>query len=139
MIPEGPLYHKSKKFVSAKNFLYSSICIGIFNLVLNKWAPVILVRQAINLLIIIALEYLFMFFIIKQMGYCKKWARTALLIIVIFITASYTILFRIDVYVNFFEGALILLQACFQITALIFLYSKESNNWFNSRTSAILP
>ncbi len=139
MIPAGPLYHKPKAFVSAKNLLYSSICIGIFNVILNKLTPVVLGEQIIILLTVVLIGYLLLFYFVKQMSFCKKWARAALLFVCIVITALYVTICKVDKNVNFFEGALILLQFLFQVTALVFLYNKECSTWFNSRTSEILP
>jgi hypothetical protein len=139
MIPAGPLFHKPQSFISAKNLLYTSICVGVFTILLHKFMPGGLANNIIAGLALISAEYLIMFFIVKQMGLCKKWARTIFLIIYIVITTSYIFLFKIELRVSMAEIALFVFQAAFQFIALIFLYTKESNAWFNSNTGNALP
>jgi len=73
------------------------------------------------------------------MGLCQKWARAVSLVVVILITATYIIMFEKQPVVSMAEVGLFVLQAIFQLVALIFLYKEESNTWFNSRTGDSLP
>jgi len=139
MIPAGPLFHKPKSFISAKNLLYASICIGAFTLLLHKFFDQNINTATIVHLILIGVEYITMFLLVKQMGLCQKWARAVSLVVVILITATYIIMFEKQPVVSMAEVGLFVLQAIFQLVALIFLYKEESNTWFNSRTGDSLP
>ncbi|MGI8950782.1 MAG: hypothetical protein ACR2FN_04255 [Chitinophagaceae bacterium] len=139
MTPAGPLFHKPKSFIAAKNLLYASICVGILAALLNYFTVDAANNGGVLALMLTAAGYVILFFIIKQMSLCKKWARTTLLILFILVTILYIGAFKLELHMSMLEGALIVIQACLQIIALIFLYTKESNNWFNSSTAAMLP
>jgi hypothetical protein len=139
MIPAGPLFHKPQSFISAKNLLYTRISVGVYIILLHK---LILGNSDNGMntgLGLITAEYIIMFFMVKQMSLCKKWARTIVLIICVLVAASYIFIFKIESKVSMAEVALFVLQAAFQLVALIFLYTIESNTWFNSRTNNTLP
>jgi hypothetical protein len=139
MIPAGPLFHKPKSFISAKNLLYTSICIGFFTLLLHKLAPGVLNGGVLTGLLLIALGYVMLYFIIKQLSLCKEWARPALIIACVLIAAFYLFTFKMEVKASMAEWAFFVLQAVFELMAVIFLYTKESNHWFNSSTTHELP
>jgi hypothetical protein len=139
MIQSGPLFHKPQSFISAKNLLYTSICVGIFIILLHRLIPGTLGNGVITSIILISAEYIFMFFAAKQMALCKKWARTTLLFVFISLLATYLYMFKIESKVSMAEVALFILQTALQFLAIIFLYLKETNIWFNSRTSSALP
>lgn len=139
MIPAGPLFHKPKSFISAKNLLYTSICIGVFTLLLHRLIPGILNSGVITGLVLIAAGYIILFFMVKQLGLCKKWARVAVIIICILIAAFYLFTFKMELNASMAEWAFFVLQAVFELIAAIFLYTKESNQWFNSSTTNTLP
>ncbi len=139
MIPAGPLFHKPKSFISAKNLLYTSICIGFITLVLHKLAPGIINNGVITGLILIALGYVLLYFIIKQLSLCRKWARVALILDCLLITVFYLFMFKMELKASMAEWAFFVLQAIFEVMAILFLYTKESNTWFNSSTTLVLP
>jgi hypothetical protein len=139
MIPAGPLFHKPKSLISAKNLLYTSICIGFFTLLLHKLIPGVLNNGVATGLLLITLGYVLLYFIIRQLGLCKKWARVALIIECLLITAFYLFMFKMELKASMAEWALFILQAVFELIAILFLYTRESNLWFNSRTTLTLP
>jgi hypothetical protein len=139
MIPAGPLFHKPKSFISAKNLLYTSICIGIFTLLLHKLVPGVLNSGVITGLLLIAVGYLILFLIIKQLSLCKKWARVALIIVCLLLSTFYLFTFKMELRASMAEWAFFVVQGAFELIAIIFLYTKESNEWFNSSTTHTLP
>ena len=139
MIPAGPLFHKPKSFISAKNLLYTSICIGVFTLLLHKLVPGVLNSGVITGLLLITVSYVMLFFIIKQLSLCKKWARVALIIVWLLLSAFYLFMFKMELKATMAEWAFFVVQAAFELIAIMFLYTKESNEWFNSRTTHTLP
>ena len=139
MIPAGPLFHKPKSFISAKNLLYTSICIGFFTLLLHKLIPGVLNNGVETGLLLITVGYVILFIIIKQLALCKKLARAALIIICLLLSAFYLFTFKMELKASMAEWAFFVLQAVFELIAVIFLYTKESNQWFNSRTIHTLP
>ncbi len=139
MIPAGPLFHKPKSFIAAKNLLYASIFVGILAALLNYYTVDAAYNGGVTALILTVAGYIILVLIIKQIGLCKKWARTALLIFFILSVVFYFTAFKQEVHMSMIEGALIVVAACLQIIALIFLFNKESNKWFNSSTTEMLP
>jgi hypothetical protein len=139
MIPAGPLFHKPPNFVAAKNLLYASICVGIGMVLMHKLIHGALDNGIVPGLALITIGYVLMFLIIKQMSLCKKWARTALFTICVLVAAAYLLVFKMEQPVNLVDVAIFILQVCLQAFALVFLYSKDCNIWFNSRTTEMLP
>ncbi len=139
MIPAGPLFHKPKSFISAKNLLYTSICIGFFTLLLHKLIPGVLNNGVITGLLLITVGYVLLYLIIKQLSLCRKWARVGLIIACLLLTAFYLFMFKMELKASMAEWALFVLQAVFELMAILFLFTKESNYWFNSRTTVTLP
>jgi len=46
---------------------------------------------------------------------------------------------KMELRVSMAEWAFFVLQAVFELIAIVFLYTKENNEWFNSRTTNTLP
>ena len=105
---------------------------------MHKLIPDNLSNAVLTDLVLIGSGYIIMFFIIKQMSLCKKWARMALVIICVIVAGSYMLMFKNELRTSMIEGALFALQIIFEIIAFIFLYNKECNTWFNSRTTEML-
>jgi hypothetical protein len=138
MIPAGPIFHKPKSFISAKNLLYTSICIGFFTLLLHKLIPGILNSGTLAGLILIALGYLILFLLVKQLGLCKQWARSGIVVVCIFIAAAYLYTFKMELQVSMAEWAFFVLQALFELIAILFLFNKETSEWLNSSVTNTL-
>jgi hypothetical protein len=135
MIPAGPAFHKPKSFIAAKNLLYASIFVAVISISIRDFAFGIAENGGMMALFLTAAGYIIIFLLIKQMSLCKKWARTTLLILYVFMMLSFTYALKPGSGVGLLEGTLLAFQAVLQIIALIFLYREECNNWFNSSTS----
>jgi hypothetical protein len=70
-------------------------------------------------------------FLIKTMDLCKKWARTVLLVWYCIMVS--TIASHPNLITSIVEGVLLAIQILLQIVAFFFLFSKESNLWFNKQ------
>jgi hypothetical protein len=134
MLPQGPVFHKPKSFISAKNLVYTSICIGAFIILMHLLTS----ENPGNTRIIdfiLPAGYVMMFFTMKQIGLCKKWARITLIIACVLVAAFYIFIFKTESGASITEWALFIFQAILQFIALIFLFDKETNIWLNSRST----
>jgi hypothetical protein len=131
MIPTGPLFHKPKSIIAARNILYSSLFLAILGIFLLQFVlnvagypnmKTLLVNGALLILFYIAITYI---------GFGKKWARTLLLVLFILNVAAAIRYVPFIFNSNLVFGFLFMLQILLQIVALIYLYSKSSNEWFN--------
>ena len=137
MIPPGPIFHKPKSFITAKNILYASICVGVLAVIMRDYTLGINNNGGVPSLLMTAAGYIVIILLIKQMAFCKKWARTVLTVWCILILVAYTIAFIQKGMINIVEEALVVLQYVLIILALIFLYRNECNIWFNSTQDEI--
>lgn len=132
MSPQGPLFHKPKSIIAAKNILYASVFLGILGSLIGEFSTDLQNYSSLRGLVITIGSLGLLLIAIRQLGLGRKWARTVLLILLLFGLLSAPIyapfLFRNSLLLGF----LFVLQCILQITALAFLYSKESNVWFNS-------
>jgi hypothetical protein len=132
MIPAGPVFHKPKSFITAKNLLYASIFLGVLAVMIRDFTLGIANSGGARALLITIAGYAIIILLIKQMSLCKKWARTVLTVWYILVMLSYPFAFTVGFRISIPEVALLVLQAALQIIALIFLFRIECNNWFNS-------
>jgi hypothetical protein len=139
MIPSGPAFHKPKSFIAAKNLLYASLFISAIAVFLRDSSVGLANNGGVQGLLLTAVGYALVIFLIKQMSLCRKWARTVLLVLFILILVSYLFMIKAYAVIDFYEGALLVLQFLLQILALIFLYRQECNTWFNSNPTDGLP
>jgi hypothetical protein len=140
MIPPGPAFHKPKSFIAAKNLLYASLFISAIYVFFRDYSLGLENNGGIQGLLLTAVGYAMVIFLIRQMSLCIKWARTVLLILFILIFGFYLFTIKIYTAVSFYAGALLVFQVILQILALIFLYRRECNTWFNSNpTDGGLP
>jgi hypothetical protein len=139
MIPEGSIFHKPKSFVTAKNLLYASIFLGILNEGLVYFTIGFINNALIESVIAVIISLLIIFLLVKQMSFCRKWARTIFLVLFIGGMIGFPFMLIQLFRQNIIVAALSVLQAALQFIALFFLYTKESNVWFNSTTSEVLP
>lgn len=132
MSPQGPLFHKPKSIIAAKNILYASVFLGILGSLIGEFSTDLQNYSSLRGLVITIGSLGLLLIAIRQLGLGRKWARTVLLILLLFGLLSAPIyapfLFRNSLLLGF----LFVLQCILQIMALAFLYSKESNVWFNS-------
>lgn len=136
---EGPLFHKPKSFIAAKNVLYASIIIAIITILMHYLLSGASNNTQSTGFALIAVEYIILFLIIKQMAFCRKWARTIVPVICLVIIATYIFLFTMQTTISLLETGLFAIQVLLQITAVVFLYKEECNTWFNSKTTEMLP
>jgi hypothetical protein len=131
MIPQGPLFHKPKSILAARNMLYATLFLGVINWAIAQWgtdlnnySPVLGAVTLVTTLVVLLI-------LIKQIALGRKWARVALLVLFVagMLVYSWTLaaLFK----TNLLVGVLIIFQAALQVAALVFLFSKESTHWFN--------
>lgn len=132
MIPPGPAFHKPKSFIAAKNLLYASLFISAIDIFLRDSSLGLANNGGVQALLLTIAGYVIVIFLIKQMSFCRKWARTILLVFFVLIFVFYLFTMKTYVAVSFYEEALLVLQFILQILALIFLYRQECNTWFNS-------
>ena len=138
MMQEGPLFHKPKSFLTARKLLYASIFISVLT-ILMRYFSIEWSNNVLTLLFIFGLFYLVMIVLIFQMSHCRKWARTALIILLVLsaIILPYTLW---DFYTdNMLLAGLTGIHIILEIMAIVFLFSAETNEWFNSRSSEMLP
>ena len=138
-IGEGPLFHKPKSFIAARNMLHASIITGILIIIIHYLFFGAFSNSITTAFALIAIEYIVLFLITRQMSLCRNWARTIVPVICIVIIATYIFLFVKEPAISFLETGLFAIQVLLQITAVIFLYKEECNIWFNSRTTEMLP
>jgi hypothetical protein len=131
MIPDGPVFHKPKSFITAKNLLYASIFLGVLAVMIRDFSLGIANNGGAGALFITIAGFVIIILLIKQMSLCKKWARTVLTAWYILVIVLYPFAFTAGYRMSIPEVALLILQAALQIIALIFLFRKECNNWFN--------
>jgi hypothetical protein len=131
MLPEDPLFHKPKSIVAAKNILYASLFLSIINWVFSQGTPATTTNAKVQGIITLILTLVIIFALIKQIGLGRKWARVVLLVLFIagllFFPWTLFVLFKLNLLV----AVISLLLAILQLVALIFLFSKESTQWFN--------
>jgi hypothetical protein len=86
----------------------------------------------IQRLVITFATLLILFFLIRMIALRRKWARTTFLVLFLvgMLVSSAVIIAMLKV--NFVNGIIAVVQTLLQIIALIFLFSKRSNLWFNS-------
>ena len=132
MIPAGPAFHKPKSFIAAKNIIYASIVVGILGVILRDINLGITGNGGIPTLVITALVYLFMILLVKQMALCKKWPRIVLLVLFTWMIIAIPLLFKREPEAGTLDITLYIFQNVLQVIALIFLFRRECNEWFNN-------
>jgi hypothetical protein len=131
MLPVGPEFHKPKSIIAAKNLLYAALFIGCLAVIARDFILGITNNGGILGIALTILGFVVIIFLIKTMDLCKKWARTVLL--VLYCIMIFTIALHPNLITGILEGVLLTIQILLQIVAFIFLFSKESNIWFNKQ------
>jgi hypothetical protein len=134
MMIDGPIFHKPKSFIAAKNLLYASIFLSVIDFIIYNLRLSTRPNHLFLYWASAALGYAIMIIFIKQMALCKKWARNVLtiLLIVVFISVVMSF-FKIGYKMGILEVAIWALMTILQANAVIFLYGKECKKWFNSK------
>jgi hypothetical protein len=131
MLPADPLFHKPKSIIAAKNILYATLFLSVINWAINQWTTDLYRGAPVQGIITLIVTLLVIFILIKQIGFGRKWARVVLLVLIVagMLIFPWTLsaLFK----ANLLVGVISLLQAILEIAALVFLFSKESTQWFN--------
>lgn len=127
----GPLFHKPQSIVAAKNILYATLFLSLITWAIGQWTADLYTASLAQSIVILVLTVVITFALIKFIGLGKKWARIVLLVLFIAGLAVYSstllALFKVSILV----AVLSLLQAILQLIALVFLFSRESTQWFN--------
>ena len=132
MIPAGPLFHKPKSILAARNILYASLFLGVLGLLIREFSTVLPDPSPIRMLIFNLVTLLLLFIAIRYIGFGKKWARTLFLILFIVSAGASRIFVPFIFSASLVLTFLFILQILLQLLALRYLYSKTSNEWFNS-------
>jgi hypothetical protein len=132
MIPAGPLFHKPKSIIAARNILYASLFLGVLGLLIREFSTVLPDPSPIRMLIFNLVILLLLFIAIRYIGFGKKWARTLFLILFIVSAGASRIFVPFIFKASLVLAFLFILQILLQILALRYLYSKTSKEWFNS-------
>jgi hypothetical protein len=131
MIPEGPAFHKPKSFVAAKNIIYASIVIGILGVILRDYNLGISGNGGIPALVTTTLSYLVIIILVKQMALCKKWPRIVLIVLFASMIIVIPWLFKQESKAGTLDITLYIFQNVLQVIAVIFLFRRECNDWFD--------
>ncbi|HLK29363.1 MAG TPA: hypothetical protein VKT28_12350 [Puia sp.] len=134
MTTDDPIFHKPEKFIAAKKLLYASIFLSIINVIINNIRVSVHSRFLFLSWLVAAIVYIVIFIIIKQMGLCKKWARTVLAVwLGLDFLVGVISFFNPLVDMSILEIAIWTVKVILQAIAFIFLYSRDCQNWFNSK------
>jgi hypothetical protein len=129
MIPEGPAFHKPKSIVAAKNLFFAAIFMGCLTVGVRDSALGISNNGGIPGIALTILGFLIMILLIKAMIQCKKWARTALLVLCLLLIIP--IALHPKLITGILEAVLLGIQLLLEVVAFFFLFNKDSTVWFN--------
>ena len=132
MTPAGPLFHKPKSILAARNILFASLFLGILVFILRHF--ILPHPGQLNMLTLLSdgALLLLLYVAIHFIGFGKKWARLLFLVLFIVNLITSAIYIPFILKANIALGFLIILQMLLQILALVYLFSKNSRDWFNS-------
>jgi hypothetical protein len=131
MLPASPLFHKPKSIIAAMNILYATMFLGIINWVVDQMTRDLATRFLVRGIITVLVALSIMFILIKQIGLGRKWARVVLLVLFILGILLYPWTIVPILKGNLLVGVIGIFQTLLQIVALVFLFSKDSTQWFN--------
>lgn len=136
----GPLFHKPKSFLTARQVLYTCIFLGVLQFLLSEFNTGLVNSGGIPAAGIVVIYSAAALWLIKEMSICLKWARTALTAVIIIAMIAYPVIVFRELKTNLLQMALLVIQYAFQIYALALLYKEECTAWFNSIThTEMLP
>jgi hypothetical protein len=132
MIPAGPLFHKPKSIIAARNILYTALFLEALVFIIQQFISTTPGQPDIRVLFPNGILLVFLYVAIRYIGFGKKWARILFLVLFILNVLASKLFVPFLFKTNLAVGFLFVLQMLLQILALVFLYSKSSNEWFNS-------
>jgi hypothetical protein len=130
MNQNNPVFHKPKSIIAAKNIFYACLFIAFINVLVRDFTLGIALNGGILSLTITIIGFGIIIFLIREIGLRKKWARTVLLIIFIYMLSSIYFVFKTGANTGSIEKVLFIFRQLLQILGFVFLYRKESNQWF---------
>jgi hypothetical protein len=132
MIPGDPLFHKPKSIIAARNILYTAFFLEALVFILQQVIREIPAHQDISVFFSNGILLVLLYVAIRYIGFGKKWARILFLVLFVLLVLASEIFVPFLFRTNLALGFLFVLQVLLQVLALVFLYSKNSNEWFNS-------
>ena len=132
MIPAGPLFHKPKSIIAARNILYTALFLEALVFIIQQFISTTPGQPDIRVLFPNGILLVFQYVAIRYIGFGKKWARILFLVLFILNVLASKLFVPFLFKTNLAVGFLFVLQMLLQILALVFLYSKSSNEWLNS-------
>jgi hypothetical protein len=131
MLPPGPLFHKPRSIIAAINILYATLFLGAINSMISQFSNPQTGEKRAEGIVILIITIVVVFILIKQIGAGRKWARTVLLVLFLLGLAGYLWVGLEMFRINLLVAVIALLETILQITALLYLFSKESTAWFH--------
>ncbi len=133
-----PLFQKPKSLLIARNLLYVLLFFMFVSSLISEFYENQQTYSSSKGLIATILTFAFVIFIIVQIGFGKKWART--LAFIFFILSLLILPFYITILItkNLIQGLLNIAQLIVQGLSLIFLFNKSSNRWFDQIKAEVI-
>jgi predicted membrane channel-forming protein YqfA (hemolysin III family) len=131
MLPPGPLFHKPKSILAARNILYASIFLLILNSLISEFSTGLQNHTSLRGIGISIGTAILLFIITRYIGLGHKWARAALLVFFIFEIAAFLFYISPVFQLSLLVGFLFVFQCLLHLLSLIFLFNSSSNSWFN--------
>ena len=136
----GPLFHKPKSFLTARQVLYTCIFLGVLQFVLDEFNVGLANSGGIPAAAVVVIYSAAALWLIKEMSICLKWARTVLTAVMIVAMIAYPLIVFQQLKTDMLQVVLLVIQYALQVYAIILLYKKECTEWFNSIThTEMLP
>ena len=134
MTTDDPIFHKPKSFIAAKNLFYASVFLSVIIFIIHNIRPNLSSNFLVLGMCVAVAAYIAMIILVKQMALCKKWARNVLTIwfAISFMTMIISF-FTPRANTNVVEISIWTLKVALQVIAIIFLFGKDCENWFNSK------
>lgn len=137
---DGPLFHKPKSFLTARQVLYTCIFLAVLQFVLSELNVGLSNSGGITAAAVVVVYSAASLWLIKEMSICLKWARTVLAAVLILAMIVYPLTVFQELKTNLLQIALLVIQYALQIYAIMLLYKEECTEWFNSIThNEMLP
>src|SRR5579862_2866642 len=88
MIPEGPLFHKPKSIIAARNILYTAFFLEALVFILQQLIRDTPAHSDIRVLFSNVLLLVLLYVSIRYIGFGKKWARILFLVLFVLIVLA---------------------------------------------------
>ncbi len=128
----GPLFHKPKSFLTARQVLYTCIFLGVLQFVLSELNVGLANSGGVPAAGVVIIYSAAALWFIKEMSICLKWARAVLTAVIIIVMIIYPVIVFRELKTNMLQIVLLVIQYALQIYAIMLLYKKECTEWFNS-------